>query len=206
MKNTKQLIDLIKNDCKAKGIKLHLPKTRKVVYSDNPYLLSSGWFSDSKKKLACGVGGPQIRWIQTLTHEYCHSLQWIEGDKVWTDLKKGMGTTRFFKGFLNGEKFTKKQVDTYLGRSQRLELDCEQRTMELLAPFCTQKEYDSFVQKANSYILFYTVLKHTQKWYDNPPYHIKEIVDKMPPYFCTMEQYADISVHLLDLYKKKCYN
>lgn len=206
MHNTKILLDIIKNDCKRRGIKLYLPKTKKVLFSKNPRMLSSGYFNDAQPILACGVAGPEKRWIQTLTHEFCHSLQWGEKAKVWLDLKKGMGVGNFRKAFLSGKKLTKKQIDLYLYRMQVVELDCEMRTMEYLEGFCTKKEYEDFVRQANSYILFYTVLKQTRKWYDNPPYHIKEIVDKMPPYFCTMEQYADISVHLLDLYKKKCYN
>jgi hypothetical protein len=61
------------------------------------------------------------------------------------------------------------------------------------------------IQKANSYILFYTFIKEVRKW-NTPgkaPYQVKEVWSKMPKTF-NMD-YFTVSSEISELYKKFCY-
>lgn len=86
-----------------------------------------------------------------------------------------------------------------------VELDCEKRTIEKAKKYNLPVNIKEEIQKANSYILFYTFVKESRKW-NTPgkaPYQIREVWSKMPDTFEI--DYAQIPEDIRELYRKYCY-
>jgi hypothetical protein len=88
--------------------------------------------------------------------------------------------------------------------TRNLELDCEKRVIKLVEKnglnFINVKEY---IQSANTYIGFYTILADTRKWYLKAPYEINEVISSMPNKF--LSNYDILSIKYHDLVMKHCF-
>jgi hypothetical protein len=154
-----------------------------------PGVQCSGYFNpDDGPHVA--IGKPTHQWVTVLAHEYCHFLQWKESAKVWKDVEFTIGNDTFDSStvideWLGGKEFSKEVLDKAFNAIMKLELDCERRTVALLKKLKAPINIKEYIQKANSYILFYRECRRTRKWYDplSPPYEQKEIWSKMPSTF-----------------------
>jgi len=75
--------------------------------------------------------------------------------------------------WLNGKeiKFIKNKID----KIKYLELDCEKRAVKNIKKYNLPVNIETYIQKANSYILFYNYVKETRQWSKpgNAPYALK---------------------------------
>lgn len=201
-----QLVEDIKRKAEENGVKLILQDTKTVPYAVGDFPVS-GYFVDyGKPTLAVATGKPLKDWVMVLAHEGSHMEQWIEKSPYWNNsFINGREAVEYIDEWCGGKEFTKEELDDICKRSLEIELDCERRTIEKAISYNLPVIIEEEIQKANSYILFYTFIKQVRKW-NKPgkaPYQIKEVWSKMPSTF--EMNYFIVPEEIAELYKKYCY-
>jgi len=168
-----------------------------VILSDDRVVLlkngteCNGYFNvvgTEPPTLAIACGQPQENWLQTLVHESCHMDQWIENTKEWQDciVVDNIEALDLVELWIDKKiELNKKQLNYFINASRNIELDCEKRAVDKIMKYNLPITISEYIQRANSYIFFYTLLKQTRRWYKigNEPYNNKEIWTQMPNYF-----------------------
>lgn len=146
----------------------------------------SGYFSsDDKPEFGIAIGKPVKDWALIFVHESCHMDQWLESSPIWTDsMFNGKDSYTLVDEWLNGTEFSDSDILKYINCCMDVELDCEKRSLAKIIKydldFIDPTEY---IQKSNSYILYYAIMLGARKWYSKPPYENPEIFTKMPDRF-----------------------
>lgn len=178
--NDKNFIGYAVAECNKKHITVIFDH-KKFVTADNTRC--SGYFDDNKKKLIVACQKPQKDFFPVFVHEFCHFQQWVEKDPVYTKVSKGTALDYDVWEWLSGKDTPMERVEKSILAYQKLELDCEKRVIQHVDNFKLSIKKKDYIQTANLYVLFYSLLKETRKWYKTPPYQVKEIVDTMPTTF-----------------------
>ena len=202
----KSFIEHIKNTTKTHGIKLSLVNQPSVIINRFP---CSGYFLGGQApELAVAIGKDEKEWNEILVHEFSHMNQWIENDKVWRNLdvpeKKTTQLELFDLWLGNDIELNKEQLRSCISSIIDLELDCEKRAIKMIKEFKLDINIDQYIKKANSYLLFYHVVKNKRCWSKpgKAPYTIAKIVDSMPNKFDL--DYANPPTQLLGIIEKNC--
>lgn len=201
-----KLINDTKKQAEDNGVQIILSQEKTVPYIVGDIQVS-GYFVDyGNPRLAVAMGKPLKDWVMILAHEGSHMDQWIEDSPYWTDnFINGRESVEYIDEWCAGKEFTEEEVDNFIKRSIGVELDCEKRTIEKAKKYNLPVNIKEEIQKANSYILFYTFVKESRKW-NTPgkaPYQIREVWSKMPDTFEI--DYAQIPEDIRELYRKYCY-
>ena len=167
------------------GVKLHMVKGNHVIYNGDEV---SGFFNDVPEPiLAFHLEGPTAE--QVLYHESQHMEQWHEKAKVWRDMKLTplIDTEDMVFFWVNKRiELTPAQLKEYVQRSINLELDCEKRTAKLVRRLRrvgkTEVDVGDYIQKANSYVMFWHMVAKTRQWYEigKRPYELPEVYGEFP--------------------------
>jgi len=164
----------------------------------------SGFFSPEEQLLAVAKKGKDS--FETLMHEFCHFIQWEEQCKDWTNCSieeydAEMLIDLWMRYII---ELNKKQLNKYIDLVRNVEMDCEKRVIKFAIDWDYPLDIGKYVQKANSYLYFYTVVKKCRKWSNKgcAPYTFNEIVSEMPTHFAN--DYNRMSDVLVSLYKKEC--
>lgn len=204
--NKEEFLELLQIECELKGVQLLLSDTEQIPYIDTSDMMVSGYFLDSPPTLACAIGKPMNEWIEILVHESCHMDQWSEDSRLWeSQTINEISSDVIMDEWLTGKEYTKKMYTFAVRTMQDLEIDCEKRSIDKIIKLDLPIDVKRYIQKANSYLYFYSIILSTKQWYDIPPYTITEILDVMPDVFLTNEEYYNTSDTFLNLYKEKCY-
>lgn len=157
--------------------------------------------------LMVATGNPE--WHLVLVHEYGHFLQDCD-EKL--GLYPGYNLTldeldTWWK-FVEKKRRPKNMVQIRQN-VQRMERDCERRALGLIEQHALHDaiDKDSYVKKANSYLLFYTFLERVSgggKWYKIPPYAMKAVTDMMPTTLFSDEELEFLPAKYTQLIKKLC--
>ena len=201
-----QLVSDTKMTAEKNGVKIIFEQTKTIPYfvGGSPV---SGYFIDyGTPTLAVAMGKPVDEWVMVLAHESSHMDQWIEKSSYWTNsFIDGREAVDHIDEWCVGRDLTEEELDNAVNRARGVELDCERRTIVKAKEFQLPINVDEEIQKANSYILFYTMIKYTRKW-NKPgqaPYQIKEVWSRMPITF-NMD-YDNIPDDIKELYMKYCF-
>jgi len=139
------------SDCLSKnGIKLHL-SFNKHEYVDDMY---DGGFFDNEQ-LCCFANGYFDHWLSIYVHEYCHFLQSI--DKTF---KISINEYKYFilvDNWLKKKDIDIKKIQIGIDLMQKVELDCEKRSINMIKLHKLPIDINKYAQKANSYI-FYIII------------------------------------------------
>lgn len=192
------LINDIKDKCDKLKVKMLLENEEKVNLPGGDNMKSSGYFDSDEKILAVGTKKPLNDWIIILIHESCHMDQWSENSKIWQEY---MNCEYDIWGWLEGTvELNEKELKLGIQASRNLELDCEKRASEKIKFYNLENiiNIDEYIQKSNSYILFYNYMLKYKKWYNKPPYEIREIINIMPKTFDI--DYDDLTEEIEKLY------
>ena len=196
--NVSKFIRKLKKDCKSNNIGLFLYNQKYIVDEGDKF---GGWFDPVKKELHCSFPSPmQRKYVELLVHESCHMDQFLNKSPKWT-IEQNFNSLTIFWEWLQGKEAT--HISSHLKNVQLMEAECEQLAVQKIIDLDLSLNIEQYIQKANSYLLFYSVLKETKKWCDYPPYKFKEIWQQMPS--DKILQKFTISLELKDLYKSKCY-
>jgi len=153
----KSFIKLVKTKCEEHNVELILKRTKKIKISED--IKVGGYFEEITKKkgrLVCAMNHPQ--YLSILVHEFSHMEQWIEQIDIWKKMAKCNGVDDWLEGKNIRNVFS--QIDTM----KMLELDCEKRSIQNIKKYNLPIDVPSYIQKANSYVLFYNYLKKSRKW------------------------------------------
>lgn len=104
----------------------------------------------------------------------------------------------------NKIELNENQLDEYIKLSRNVELDCERRSVSKIEAFNLPINVKEYIQKANSYIFFYTAMKKTKAWYvpGKEPYRNKEVWSLCSDIFLDDDDYENVSENLMNEYKK----
>lgn len=179
-----------------------------IVYPTTKDLVNGYMVEFPKKELAVATGKPLDLWLSVLVHESSHLDQLLEKSNYWCDSYVS-GTTfeivDIVMLWIEGKiELNDIQLNNYIKLSRNIELDCERRTVEKIKKFSLPLNISEYIQKANSYIFFYTAMKKTKAWYipNKEPYHIKEVWSLCPTEFLADDEYENIPDDLMQEYLK----
>ena len=181
-KQDKAFIQFVKDECKRLGVKNHIKDVKFVKIS--PSIRCSGYFDDADPKkgaiLACSMGKPDG--LEVLVHEYCHLTQWQDGLKLWKEAARALPV---IDEWLEGKYKRPQTLDKAFKHAIALERDNEMRSVRVINEWGLSIDVDTYIKKANSYLMFYNWLRKTRKWSKptNQPYDNKRIVAAMPTNF-----------------------
>jgi len=196
--NVYKFIKDLKAKCKLYNVKLVLHNSKYIEEDGKKY---GGWFDADKKELhCCFPENIQSKYVELLVHESCHLDQWVNNTKAWQKHIEENSLQIFFD-YLDGNKV--KHLTKHVNIIQRMEAECERLSVQKIKDYDLGIDTKTYTQKANSYILMYTVMKETQRWCDKPPYRFKDIWTKMPIDEILSDYSMDNSLKFL--YKRKCY-
>ena len=188
----------LKKDCKSNQIGLFLYDQKFLLDDGDKF---GGWFDPNKKELHCSFPTKlQKKYVELLIHESCHMDQFLNKTPKWIQERNSDSLTIFWDWLKTQEKIN---INQHLLNVQLMEAECEQLAVQKIIDLDLGINTNQYIQKANSYLLFYNILKETKKWCDYPPYRFKEIWTQMPS--DKILQKFSMSKELKDLYKSKCY-
>lgn len=175
-------LELVKKECKTHQVKLLISPE---AYVDCGGGLCNGYFMDKPSPtLAVATGKDSSLWMPTLVHEFAHMQQWKENSPFWTNNKVGNFESMDLISLWLEDKIelSEEQKEVYFNKSINVEADCEKRVIELIEKYSLPINKEEYIQKANSYILFYHVVKKSRRWYlpNKEPYVLKHIYSLMP--------------------------
>lgn len=181
----KELFAMTRAECKESGVEIYMGKGKSVRYAPN--IRSNGFFDfdvppSKKPRLAFAMGSPN--WELTLVHELNHLRQWREDTEIWNDYISITGNV--IDAVLSGKKVNDKKLMKDARITLLMEHDCEKRAYETLKKLgYPQKKLIEYIQKANSYALFYLYIATRKKWYKigHEPYNMKQVWSQFPKTF-----------------------
>ena len=188
-------------------VQLHVGKENHVLYECQK---CSGFFTHiPQPTLAFHLKGPTAAGV--LYHEFNHMEQWHENCKAWRECKvtENIGTEDLI--FLWSDKkieLSPAQLKTYIQGSVNVELDCERRTAKLVRRLAregkTTIDVREYIQKANSYVMFWHMVGKTGKWYTigKRPYELPEVWTEFPTTFSL--DYTKLPKKYERLYEELC--
>lgn len=171
----------IKNECKKNGVRFYHGRGKTVIFPTEN-IRSNGFFSEEWGDIPPTLAiASNEHALATMVHEYCHMLQYLEAHPVWTALE-GRGQ---MWSWLNGEDFPDEVIDESVESYMNVELDCEIRSVEFHRMWNTGINLEEYIQRANSYILFYKFLREERSWYkpQREPYTLHAVWSQMPKTF-----------------------
>lgn len=203
-KPLRKFVKDVRTTAKEYGVEIILSDKRSVG-DDKP---CNGYFQDGDKPtLAVACGQSFRKWLLVLVHESCHMDQWIEQVPEWTNNLLGTYETMDIIDLWCDHKIelSEEQLDEYIAIAREVELDCEKRSVEKIKEYNLPIDIDEYIQKANAYVWFYTMIKETRQWYKigREPYNIKRVWSALPTHFVddynhVPKEYRELFLDLVD--------
>lgn len=187
------------------GVDLRLSPEREVFFKIGGKGCN-GFFEDNSTYpiLAVATGQPLEQWFPILIHESSHMDQWMEQIPEWTGNVIGSMEMMEIVDLWCDDivELSPEQLNRYISAGQRVELDCEIRTVEKIKQYNLQIDIDEYIQKANAYVWFYAMIKETRAWYEigKEPYNDEQIWTMMPKVFLKASDYETLPPHIHDVF------
>lgn len=186
-------IQLEIDNCRKHGIEVEFHNS-KTVNTDGFEVV--GWFNEPY--LVTAVDYHWRQWVPVFIHESCHKDQCIQKVKAWNTYHNGLDACQLVNDWINHTiELTDSDLDRAIYLVQRVELDCEIRTVKKIKKFNLPLDIKSFIKRANENIYFYTAAKLTRKW-DSNTLLTDAVEDLMPTKF--LNDYRTLPSGYLDLY------
>lgn len=187
---------------KKSGVKIELVSRPTVKYGNTE---CNGYFNDVPTPyLTVGIDKKFNEWFSVFVHETCHADQFLEQAIVWTKKIGNCEPMAILDLWLDHHiELNPKQLHATIQGALQIELDCEKRAVEKYKINNLDFNEEEYIQKANSYIYFYTMMAENRQWYKKAPYTIPEIWKKMPIEF--QPHYIFIPHQYIKLYEA-CYD
>jgi len=195
-----RFISDLKLSCERHGISLFLIPEKHIEFNGDKF---GGWFDHEKKELHCAYRSANKNQLELLVHESCHLDQHIKQTPIWVEAIKYQSWHKW-EAWLNGKHFPDKVVRKFLRLIQFAEMECEQMSVKKIRKYGLDIDLDNYRAKANSYILFYTLMYDTRKWVrKKPPYKFPSILKHMVRHKIITD--FSMSDKLKNLYIEKVY-
>jgi hypothetical protein len=187
------LLAYAKEECKIHGVEF-IKTPGKNIKSGPSFV--SGYFDQEPNPPVLKVATSK-EWPLILAHELSHMFQWVENTPAWRDYSK---VTVNLDDWLKGEIVNKKALHSTILKTINMERECEEKALALLESF-GYNESTKYIQKANSYTLFYFYMEEHRTWMrpDRKPYRKPSIWKHFPDTFDIdlYETYKELK-HLYD--------
>lgn len=189
------------------GVELRLVQGDHVVYEG---VKCSGFFVHIPTPLlAFHTEGTNSETV--MLHEAQHMEQWHENCKSWREHMLNSTISAEDLMFLWIDKkieLKPAQARRYAQLSANVELDCERRTVRLIRKLRregkTTLEVGNYIQKANSYVMFWLMVGKSRQWYEigRRPYELPEVYSEFPTTFNL--DYTKLPKRFERLYEQHC--
>lgn len=177
------LLEHAKDTAQAYGVELRLTPKRTTLIQGTKMLVN-GYFLSRPAILEVACKKPQKEWLQIFLHESCHMDQWRFKTCVWnrTFITDDIDTLNLVDLWIERKiGLNNKQLDEYITASRNVELDCEKRSVKKIKQYGLPIDSVEYIQRANAYVCFYTLLKKTRQWYSKKaPYDDPNVWKQMP--------------------------
>lgn len=196
----KNFIGEIVTELVTNKVNIHLEYVDKVSPKPNDPDPCEAYFGENPFIIKVATKYPFEIWAKDFLHEYCHYKQTIEKAPVvkkFNDVRDGQDANSIINAWINGKNTNIKLLRKCINAVRALELDCEQRVVELIHTHALEIDIADYFKAANSYVLFYNVMLEERKWYVKSPVFVKSILNLMPD--CFLYSYDDD-------YCKRSYN
>jgi len=158
MKKTyKELVDLIKGECKEHGVKVEMRDTSYVKIGS---LKCGGYFCPETLRIV--VAGNDQRYKAVLLHEYGHFKQWLKKSKIFS--KATEKSLNIVHKWLNGDEYKKKYVKKHIDICRDMELDNEKRISKLADKYDIGMSREKYTKLANACIISYNFILTDKEW------------------------------------------
>ncbi len=207
----KEVIKNIYFTAKSHGVKFNISNEEKIGYPPDGKMMVSGYFmgdeNGNQPELGLAVGGSKQDWLLILLHESCHMDQWLGKSSIWSNGQlAGKDVYDLLEEWINGKELQGWEIHKIIKSCIDIELDCEKRTVEKIRNYeLLNIDRVEYIQKANSYIMFYGAILKKRKWYVKAPYIEKNVWMRMPKAFLEKSNYIDVKSEYMDLYDQYCY-
>lgn len=154
----------------------------------------SGYFDPETPEFCVATEVPT--WFGTFIHEFCHFEQWLENCPSWQNcyIDDSIAADDLIDLWLNNKiELNNKQLDKYIHLTRQNEEDCEKRAVRKIIDRGLSINSEQYIQKANSYLYFYTVVQRHRKWCKKgrAPYNNEDIVKLMPTKFLPIYSFEE---------------
>lgn len=189
------------------GIKL---QQSELVDTGDGILCSGAFVAGSATALPClyvAVAKPVEEWLPVLIHESCHMDQYIQRAECWVALDRDFdqpADEKFFQWISSDVECEPSEVSKLAEALAKVELDCERRTVEKIrnSDLVNIIDVDEYIQKSNSYVMFYTYIgqHNVRRFYpsDKIPYKVEDVWSKFPTVF--IDNINDLTDEYKNLY------
>ena len=178
-KNFQNFLLQCKKDLKKEGFTLYIGKGKLCNMMECSGYRSSAYFSLAQRKIAIASENPAFP--RLIVHEMGHFYQWKNNYKWWIIanlVEKNIGD--HVEWLFNGVEYSPSELDLIFTSIRNMEAECEQVALELIKKYDLPIDRSNYIKSANSYIYFYNLVKKVRKWYKEPPFNFKPILDLMP--------------------------
>lgn len=155
-----------------------------------------GSFNGSDKEFIASIRG-QLG-FEIFIHEYCHFLQWKHNRKYYDRLVVGCS---IIFDWLDGNFYKKSILKYGFDCVIELERDCEIRAIEIIKKYNLNVDIENYTRTANSYLLFYNIIRENRKWSKGEIYK-KGLINTMPNTIMDLDYYLN-SDNITDKQRKK---
>ena len=164
-----------------------------------------GWYCTDDHELIVACRRPLDIWVNVLAHESSHMDQHKENCIAWNTVEAPYDKNLQLDAWLEHKiELNTEQLKETIEAVQWMELDAEKRAVRKMRKFNVPIDIPSTIQRANSYIYFYTMMAAKRQWYkkDQAPYEREELYKLMPSKFLPLKAYATVPPHYITAYDK----
>ena len=184
---------------------VHLINSRYVILHDG--IKVNGYVDEGTRILAVACRQQTDRWFKTFVHESCHMDQSVEKAPAWTNtIYNGVDVFDHVSLWIDGKvELSPYRLRKYTQLSLQVELDCERRAIKKLRKYKLGINLKEYIQKANSYVYFYLVVRFAKRFYTigKEPYNIEAVWSEMPTHF--NNNYRRLPARYRKLYEEHCF-
>lgn len=178
MTRTERFVDHVRKHLKEYGMNLIFGRGSLVNLGTGGRTV--GYFDDLEK--AIRVAKNNNEWLDTLVHEYCHFMQWLDTPaQTWAADSRACWIVDDYL-FEN-----KKHPDLAWAfrRVRDYERDCEIRSVQMIRKWKLPIREKTYIRKANMYVYSYYIMEALGEWepFTQSPYTMASVVLKMPSTF-----------------------
>jgi len=198
-KNVKRFLSYVKKELKTAGFSIKISPTLNVFTPCK--LKTSGYFLlDTKQIVVAG----KSRWLEVLTHEFCHFLQYTSQCKQWITTNELDRCGYTIENIVDQKiKFTKPEINLIVEANRNLELDCEKRTVQLIQEWGLPINVEEYIQDCNVYLFLYTHINKNRKWHKKYPGDLPEIQEMVPTKF--LKSYKKMPKGFEEMVNNNCF-
>jgi hypothetical protein len=144
----------------------------------------TGYFDESRRVIR--IAKRSSNWFETLVHEYCHFLDWLESSS--RQLQKEDKALALCEKYIKGDICHPQAVKYAFQTVARMEWKCDRRAVKLIQEWNLPIDISNYIREANLYVYLYHMYKKHKTFNNRRP--SPRILAEMPDTFRSRSWYA----------------